>query len=365
MGYASEEDVYEETGMTSATIASLSHKTTAEVTALVLKYIDSGDKKLKRLMKVPITIRKEEHEFDRNSTVLLGPYEDSLEFFGNYDPEDCVEEVFAVYSSFKGRRKLPYPKNCDDLTENITDITANTNCALVKDTNVVKAGSASIRATFSGAGNFYFPSGANLDKRIYSWDYVAFFIKTNDKTATYTLSLTDSEGNVSTKTFTVPFNNTWSIIALKLLDFENPIDWKNINLQKITLSSNKACIINIDCFNFNDGVFWCLPEGLICWSDPTSDSIGEFEVTYSYDPYAIVIPEDLAEASAKLAAIKVIDYCLGARDRYITFKQMGGDMDKSPDKEPLEIRKSKLLSEIMAVLAGIGFGTEESIGAIV
>src|SRR3972149_669101 len=103
LGYSSEEEVYEECGMDADTIKNLSGKSSiAEVTKLVVKYIDSGDKKIQRLLKVPITIRKEEHEFFKNKTIVLGPYEDSFEFYGQWNPENCVESVVAIFSEWGG-----------------------------------------------------------------------------------------------------------------------------------------------------------------------------------------------------------------------------------------------------------------------
>jgi len=380
-GYSSEEDVYEECGLTPQTIEEITQKSTAEVTALVLKYIESGDMKIKRILHVPITIRKERHQFDRNPVIILGPYEDDIEMYDGYDPENCVTNVYALYSSGSiyarsgevyaayrsgmGRRKLPYPKDCDALTESIDDMTAISNVVLTIDTEDKKAGNASIVATFSGAGSFVFPKGLNLDKRIFSWFFIGFWAKTDDKTATFTIKLTDITGKVASKLFKLKFNNTWEIVSLYLNDFINHIDWTYVSLQSITIECDKECEFKFDAFNFNDGIFWSIPEGLICWSDPQSDSIGVFEVTYAFDPYANETPPDLAEASAKLAAVKLLDYCIGARDRYVAFKQVAEDMDKTPDKEALYVTRQRIKNEAMEILMGIGAGTKESIGALV
>lgn len=374
MGYSSEEDVYEESGLNADTIKNLSGKSSiAEVTKLIIKYIKSGDKKIQRLLKVPIQIRKEEHEFFKNKTVAVGPYEDSFEFFGQWNPDNCVEEVLAIFSDWggslashypEGRRILPYPADCDELTEAITDMLAGSNCVLTREATIKKAGLASIKSVFSGAGSFSFPSSANLSLRLYVWDYVSFWFRTSDKTATYTVTLYDVDGNTETKTFTMNFNNTWEIVSLDLDDFTGSIDWSEVDLQKIEISSDKACTIYFDNFNFNDGIFWTTPEGLICWSDPNSDPIGKFFVTYSFDPYKVSTPEDLREASAKMAAIKVLDYCIGARQKFIAFKQVAEDMDKTPDKESMEVTRGRLKRECMEILAGIGFGTNESIGGV-
>lgn len=381
-GYSSEEDVYEECGMNSSTIQSLTGKSQAEVTALVLKYIESADQRIKRILKVPITIRKEEHEFIKNNFLELGPYEDSLEFYGNYDPANCLSEVYAIYSAGfgrmniystyarLGRRKLPYPTDCDSLTEGITDCTAGVGTTLTKDTVVKKAGVASIKAVFASVTlplvadwSFFFPQNANLDKRIYSWYYASFMFRCSDKTSVFTLSLYDINGNVATKVFTPQFNNTWEVISLDLLTFTGAFDWSNTNVQKIKISSSKAGTINFDAFNFNDGLFWIAPEGLIVWSDPNSDPLGEFQVTYSYDPYLENTPADIAECSAKLAAVKILDYCIGARQRYVAFQMVTEDMDKTPDKESLEVVRGRIIADVNRMLADIGVGTNESIGA--
>src|SRR3972149_4594620 len=189
--------------MNADTIKNLSGKSSlAEVTKLIIKYINSGDKKIQRLLHVPIGIRKEEHEFLKNETVPLGPYEDSFEFFDAYKPENCVEEVLAIFSrwgrnmSHSGtRRVLPYPTNCDEISEDVTDMTVGLNCTLTRESTIKKAGLASIKAVFTGAGSFYFPSGANLNLKLYIWDFVSFWFRTTDKTAIFTITLSDIDGN--------------------------------------------------------------------------------------------------------------------------------------------------------------------------
>jgi len=382
-GYSSEEDVYEECGMDSTTIQNLTGKSQAEVTALVLKYIESADQRIKRMLKVPITIRKEEHEFLMVNPVALGPYEENLEFFGTYDPVNCVDSVYALYSygfgrqnnysslgHGSGRRKLPYPINCDDLTEGITDCIAGVGTTLSKETTIKKAGTASIKAIFATVTlpqvadwSFFFPSAANLDKRIYSWHYSSFLFRCSDKTSVFTLSLYDINRNIAYKTFTMKFNNTWEMITLDLDTFTDAFDWSNILIQKVKISSSKIGTIYFDNFCFNDGVFWSLPEGNIWWADPNGDPLGTFQVTYSYDPYLEETPADIAECSAKLAAVKILDYCIGARQRYLAFQMVTENMDKTPDKESLEVVRGRIIADVNRMLGDIGFGTNESIGA--
>src|SRR3989304_5871293 len=175
MTYSTEDEVYEECGMDNATIASLTKKNTGQVSTLVLRYIQSGDMKIKRLLKVPISIRKEEHIFQENKTVELGPYEDSLEFFGTWNPIDCVEEVYAIY--LNGRRcKLPYPKDCDsEFTENITNMTIGSNCILTKEGSTIKCGIALIRPHLSAAGVAIDPSVDRVVRRVPVWRFIGFW----------------------------------------------------------------------------------------------------------------------------------------------------------------------------------------------
>lgn len=370
--YCSEEDVYESSGITEDVVRSLSDKEKAELTQLMTKFIERADKKVRRKLGVPITIRKEDHEFDgNNNTLELGTYEDDFEFFGTIeDPKDCVEEVYAVYqvynkdteSESEDRIKLPYPKDCDELTEDITDMTGS-NVTLSKETDldIVKCGSACIKAIFSAAGNFYFPAAGNLQKNINPWTYISFWFRASDKSATFTLTLEDKDGNTASETFTVTFNNTWEIISFELSDFDE-IDWESVKLQKIKISSDKACTIYFDNFNFNEGYFWTVPKGLICWADSDTDPYGVIRVTYAFDPYKESVPEDIREASAKLAGVMLLDYCIGLRIAKVGFKQLAESLEEIPDRLTLEVMRNRLKKEAADALNDIGYHTHEGIG---
>jgi hypothetical protein len=343
--------------MDSTIVQNLSGKSEAEVTTLITAYIAEVDLKIKRLLKIPITIRKEYHKFDENNTVELGPYEDEEEFFNSYDPANCVEEVFAVYEN-KERRKLPYPKDCDILTESITNY-SGTNVTLTKDTSVFKCGTGSIKAVFSAAGSFKNPSNENLEKNISPWDWIGFWFRTSDKTATFTIRFYDIDGNYEYQEFTMTQNNTWQLIALRMNDnsfSSDEIDWDSVLCQKIEIVSDKACTVYFDNFCFNDGFFWTYPEGLICWGNPDAEPYGEIEVTYSYDPFKASIPVDIKLASAKLAGALLIDYLIGHRQQITAFEQEAEDMDTKPDRETLEVVRTRLRREAYDILAGFGFG---------
>jgi len=280
MAYCTEEDVYEATGFTASVIKSLSGKNDAELTAMIGRFIAKADQKVKRRLRVPITIRKEYHAFEENETLELGPYEDDFEFYGTWDPANCVEKIYALYLVTKDRDtrvKLPYPRDCDSLTEDKDDMTG-TNVTLTTETTTVKCGDGSIKAVFSAAGNFYFPTAGNLQKNIDPWTYVSFWFRTSDNTATFSITLTDKDGNTTSTTFTCDHNDTWELITIDIDSSLSDVDWDNVLLQKVTISADKACTIYFDNFNFNDGYFWTYPEGLICWADPDGDPWGKIRV---------------------------------------------------------------------------------------
>jgi len=366
MGYCTEEDVYEATGFTESVVRSLSSKQKAGLTQMITRFIDKGDRKIKRCLGIPITIRKEDHAFEKSETLELGPYEDEFEFFGTWDPEDCVEKIYALYLAGGDRDirvKLPYPRDCDVLTEDIDDM-AGTNVTLTKETVIVKCGDASIKAEFSDAGNFYFPTAGNLQKNIDPWTYVSFWFRTSDNTVIFTLTLEDKDSNITSETFTLEFDDTWELVTINIKSVLADIGWSIVKLQKITISASKLCTIYFDNFNFNDGYFWTCPEGLICWADPNSDPWGKIRVTYSYDPYKVEVPEDIREASAKLAGVQLLDYCIGLRVMTTGFKLMSEDLEAIPEKIALEVARNRLKREAAEILAGIGYGSpaHEGIG---
>jgi len=378
--YSTEEDVYQATGYNSDIVQKLGSKTSAEVTTMINDFISKSDLRIKRALGVPITIRKEWHSFDySNDFVELGPHEDPLDVFGTYVSKDCIEEVFAVYRApyaygnmfgGSGRVKLPYPKNCDDFTEDITDMNAGSKCTLSKETTIKRCGNASIKVIMAVGGNasswkFDFPKNHFLNKNIETWDYIGFWFRTMDKTAIFTIKLYDIDGNSTSQTFTAKSNDAWEIIALyvEAMAGYTECEWNEDRyLQYIEISADKACTFYIDNFCFNDGFFWTYPEGLVCWCDPITEQWGNVEVTYSYDPYKISTPEDIKQASAKLAGVYLIDYLIGCRQRVTGFQQMAEDFDIQPDRDTLEVTRARLLKEYNEILAGTGFKTYSGLG---
>jgi hypothetical protein len=362
MVYSQESDVYEATGMKTEIVQKLGGKTSAEVTTLISSYITKADQRIKRLLGIPYTVRKEYHSFDGQNYVELGPSEDEFEFYGDYNPTNLVESVYAIYSS--GRVKLPYPKDCDSMTEDKTDMNSSVSCTLTKETTIKKCGTASIKAVFTAAGSLDFPKNHNFDKNIETWDYIGFWFRTSDKTATYTLSLYDKDGNRIYTTFVCTIADTWQIIKLDIADFTGDYDFDEDRLcQYVKIESDKACTVYFDNFCFNDGFFWTYPQGLICWSIPDLDPEEIYiEVTYSYDPFKSTVPEDIEEASARMAGIRLLEYLIGCRQRITAFAQGSDNLDNYPDRETLEFTKARLEREIQEILAGIGFKTYSGMG---
>jgi hypothetical protein len=321
--------------------------------------IAKADRMIKNELGVPITIRKEYHMFNDDLYIELGPHEDKFGFFGAYDPSDCVDAVYAIYTR-AGRIKLPYPKDCDSLSENVTDMSGS-NVTLSQETTIVKCGDASIKGIFSDAGSFYFSSTQNMNKNIEAWGFLGFWFRTSDKTATFTVKLFDEDGNYVSKEFTLSHNNTWEIVKIQLsdMDYWGTYEFNEDRLlQYIQIESDKACTIYFDNFNFNDGLFWTYPEGLIVWSEPNSDvGLLEVDVTYSFDPYKNSTPSELELASAKKAGILLLEYLIGCRQRITAFVEGSDSLESYPDKETLEFRRAELQRQVQGILAGIGFKT--------
>src|SRR4030066_1855803 len=309
LGYCTENDVYEATGLDSALIKNLSSKMKANITEMVEGFVAKADQEIKRKLGIPHTIRKEEHKFDDNETVELGPYEDSFEAFSSYEPENKVEEVYAIFAT-KRRIKLPYPKDCELGTESSDNWNAGSS-TLTFDKTVFKSGIGAIKVVFAGADEIKYPdTGYYLRKKISPWTFCGFWFRASSTTVTFTLKIYDVDGNYMSHTFSVPVENQWILIPLKLADFTGyaDMDLSNTFIECYGISADGACTMYFDNFNFNEGLFWTTPEGLICWSDPDTVPYGRFEVTYSFDPFKVSIPEDIVKASAKLAGVLLLDF---------------------------------------------------------
>jgi hypothetical protein len=280
-----------------------------------------------------------------------------------------VEKIYAIYVT-GGRMKLPYPKNCDDLTEAITGWTGNTGCTLTLENSTKKCGNHAIKCVFnnSSAGGNYFKYTTHLEKNIEAWDYIGFWFYTTDIAAIFTLALEGADGYTTSTTFTLDQPSTWQVVKIHIGDMTKGtgfVEWDYDNkLEHITISSDTKCTVYFDNFCFNDGLFWTTPEGTINWSDPDTDpSDTEIQVTYSFDPFSSSVPEDIALASAKMAGILLLEYLIGCRQRITAFQQGSTELDNVPDRETLEFTKARLEREITEILAGTGFKTYNGMGS--
>lgn len=401
LGYwATEDQVYSVTGMSSTVVQKMSNKTVGDVTTLIQSFIKTSDQRIRHRMGLPYTIRKEFHVFHFNEQFReFGPAEDQYEFFDYYDPIDRVEKVFAIYSN-KKRLKYPFPKNCDDLTEATTVVSSENaidgkqwdvddlphsgapTTIISKDTTDFMAGIASLKTvvTNSTGGMIIFPKTHNLQKAQYPWDYISFWMKTSDPNAKFTFRMYDVLGRSVSQEFycgnnnfnmTLGFNpaiaDTWQIVALKFMimtGYAGGVNWVFVPVQYFTIEVDRPCTFWTDNLNWNDGIFFTAPKGLLCWARSEISPIAdELEVTYSFDPFKQEVPEDIAFGSAKMAGILLLEYLIGIRQRSTAFTQSSDALATSPDKETLEFTKARLEREVDDFLSGIGFKTYSGIGA--
>lgn len=403
LGYwSTEAQVYSVTGMSSNVVQKMmgQNKTAGDVTTLIQSYIQTSDQRIRHLMGLPYTIRKEYHVFHFNEqTRDFGPMEDEYEFFDYYDPTDRVEKVFAIYSN-KRRMKYPFPRNCDDLTEDDTVVSSESTIngkewdvddlphagspttTIEKDEEDFMAGTASLKVTVTNStgGMIIFPKTKNLAKQQYPWDYLAFWMKVDDPTVKFTFRMYDVLGRSVSQEFycgnnnfnmTLQFNpalpDTWQIVALKFMimqGYAGGTNWVFVPVQYFTIECDKPCVFHIDNLNWNDGIFFTAPRGLLCWSRSEISAIAdELEVTYSFDPFKQEVPEDISIGSAKMAGILLLEYLIGIRQRSTAFTQSSDALSVSPDKETLEFTKARLEREVESFLAGIGFKTYSGVSA--
>jgi hypothetical protein len=367
--YSQEQDVYDTTGLDTTQVQSLTSKTAEQVTSLINNFITNADARINGFLKVPVTVRKERHTFENNPTEELGPQEDDFEFFSNDDPNGLVTDVYAVFDRSGHRYKLPYPKDCDELSESHSGYGTGTDCVLSTEPTIKKCGTGSIKAIKSSVATntrlFIYPSTQNLHKRIGAWGFVGFWFYASDKTSSFTLRLYDDTGNYDEETFTVPLSNTWCLVQLNLTDFTGhtgDIDWTTKYMEYFEVLSSKIGTFYFDNFNFNDGIFWTYPEGLICWSNPDCEPDAVVYVTYAFNPYSSTVPQPIKEASSKLAGVELINHLIGRRQAAIGFEVMSDDLEERPDRETLESTRNRLQREAETALSTIGYGTYEGMG---
>jgi hypothetical protein len=378
MSYSTESDVYDETGLTSAWTQQLTGKNAADVTTLINNFIADADDKINKRIGIPITVHRELHKGTGEDDEFDLCAEDEFGFFEEYDPANNTVEAFACYFDCK-RKKRPYPKDCDQ-TESIASACAVSNAAVTDETTIVACGSNSLRAVFSAAGWVRYPdisSQSVLNKNIDIFDFVSFRIRCSSAAVNLTLRLYDRDGNYCSVTFAVDRADNWFVMHFDIdSDFTYPVafDWDDTKLWYWELHADGACTVYFDNLNFNDEWFITAPQGKFCIAhridylqsaggsraqgeEPPPDGY-EFYVTYSVNPFLSSVPQCIAEASAKLAGVKLIDHLIGVRERNTAFLVEGDTLITAPDRETMYHTRSRLISEAKQCIADYGYGFE-------
>lgn len=365
--YATEQDVYDVTGLTSEAVQRLTEKSASEVTDLINNYIITAEQKVKSLLRIPWVIRREVHygtgeddEFD------LGPEDE--DFYIPYDPIDKVDMIHTCYFMNK-RKKKPYPKRTCDLTEDASDWDS-TGFTAPTDEHVIKqAGDFSMKFDWlGGVGTGRYPdvtSGVYLDKNIDIFDFMFCRLRSDTAGIVVTITLYSMSGESTSCTFTCTIANRWYKVMMDLDDdfsYNASLDWDDDHLGYITITVSDVCTLYVDNLNFNDE--WCFtaPSGkLVIMHRSTDEPPYEgycFCVTYSYDPYQLETPQNVATATAQFAGVKLIDHLIGVRQQGVAFEMEGESMIPVPDKETLYHTRGYLMARAKENLAEIGYGFE-------
>lgn len=356
--YCTESDVYEATGLNTDLVQNQSGKNQSEVTTLINSYILDAETDIKNGVGVPITMRTEKHLGDgEKSEFQLGPEDE--EFF-DYETEDCVEDVKAVYFTNE-RKKLPYPKNCDDFSESETPDYAVSNCTVTGEDTIKQHGDYAVKMVFSSAGYARYPSGLNLARNIDIFGYVAFWFRSSNAGVTFTLRLYDKDGNCNTQSFSVDVADIWYIIWIKIDSMTGSVDWETTRCYYFDIYANGACTAYMDNFAFNDGWIYTAPSGLLCIhvasnasEEPPSEGY-VFKVTYRYDPFKASVPRNIKIAAACIAGVALVDYLRGIRYSDTAFRSRGNTGLPRPDKEALIGTRTKLIEKAKEKIAEFGY----------
>jgi len=363
MVYCSETDVLEAVGLSSAKVQSISGKDATEVTAMITRFITKGQGIVQNWVGVPHKQRHEIHEADGEKFEFdLGP-EDSEFNIGRFDPENCVEKVYAVYLNGE-RRKLPYPEDCELGTENDHADYTGTNCVITSQTTTPQHGTYFTQGVFSAAGVMLYPSAKNLAKNIDIFTHFIFRFKSSNAGVTFTVKFFDKDDNYTSKTFTVEKANIWYLVMLKIDNFTDSgakIDWDGDLLYAISIETNGACTVGIDNAAFCDGWIYTAPSGKVVWAYDTSISESplsegnKIEVTYSFDPFKVTVPEAIKSGTAKVAGYHLLEYLIGVRQADTQFVVEGDTLEPAYGRDVLERRKMRLLESAKEDIASYGY----------
>lgn len=229
------------------------------------------------------------------------------------------------------------------------------------------SGRRTIRFVFgtNGGSAIYPRTNANhfINKNIDIYDFMSLKVLCSSASAVLSIRLYDNAGNFNYVEFSVARANEEYFLSWDLdEDFTGNIDWDDTNLYYLELRADRACTVSLDNLNFNDEWFITAPRGILCIPRQSSDDpAGEgypFHVTYSYNPYLHEVPWQVRDATAKFAAVKLLNYLIGIRLRDIGFAGEGESAISRPDRDQMLFTRSRLERELKDIIKEIGYGFE-------
>lgn len=363
--YATEQDVYDETGMSYELVNRLTELEADKLTELINNYIVSAETKVKSLLRIPWTITREIHigtgeddEFD------LGPEDE--DFYIDYDPLGKLVKIYSCYF-YRRRKKKPLPKDCDIYSEDkdMWDVASGDRIAPSNSVDN-QAGDYSMSFSFTTTAQYgRYPrvsTGNYIDRNIDIFDFMFLRMKSNTASTVVTITLYSISGATRTATFTCTLANHWYKVMLDLDDdFTGTANWEDDHLSYFTISTDQTTVtLKVDNINFNDEWCYTAPSGKLLimhrsTDQPPADGY-KFYVTYGYDPFKLETPANITSATAQLAGVKLIDYLIGLRQQAIAFELEGESMIPLPDKETMYHTRSWLLSQAKENLRAVGYG---------
>lgn len=358
--YAEEDDIYLATGITKDAIIRITEKTDDQVKDMIEAFIMDAEDDIRDQLGLPHVCALEKHlGTDEDDEFQLGQ-EDS-DFYMNIDVEDCLELIKACF--FEGiKKKLPYPRNCDDYSEDYTEWDSTGYTQPSNDASVKKAGKYSMKFAFSTTLKARYPDVSNsvyIDKNIDIYTFMFLRVRSSVANTTITIRLYDEAGNYNYATYKAVTANKWYLVMLDLdEDFNTTIDWDDTPLYYFEIEVDQACTLYMDNINFNDD--WCFtaPSGKLVIMRKSSDEPPaegyEFIVTYTYDPFKASVPQNIKEATALYAGAKLIDHLIGIRQSFQAFE--AESLTSIPDKESLYITRTTMLAKADKKLSDYGFG---------
>lgn len=361
--YADYTDVYEQSGFTEEMLIRYTGEDASGVQTLLTKYCASATKKIKDLLEIPHLVPRELHlGTGEDDEFQLGP-EDECVYFDE-EVEDLIESVKHCYFK-RTRMKKPYPRDCDEATEDkdLWDATGYTQPS--DETTIVKAGTNSMKFDWSGgAGKARYPDVSNdkyIQYNIDIYEFVFFRVQSDTNDVTVTLRLYNSDGSCNTATYLVSKKGKWYKVMLDIDDdFSGSVNWDDDELYYFEIEVDKACTLYVDNFNFNDE--WCFtaPKGTLVimhksTDEPPCDGF-PFYTTYTYDPFKESVPKTIEEACAQMASVELIDHLIGIREGAIAFEFEGSTLITNIDKETLYARKGSLTARAKENLRSYGYG---------